>query len=157
VSAPEFDDMGPIDAVLIGYPTGAPMTGEAVPYVIDLVERGIVRILDVVFIVKGDDGSLQDFPANDLDAGSVGDFAAFEGASSGLFDRGDIAAAADALESGTSGVLIVYENAWAAPFSAAVRRNGGRLVASARVGVQDLIDALEAAEASSRDGRGAAG
>jgi hypothetical protein len=148
VSTEEFEELGPIDIVLIGFPADAPMTGEAVPLFLDLVERGIVRVFDVLFITKNADGTFEGFEAKDLGPEKVGDLAAFEGATSGLIGDEDAAKAADALEPGTSAVLIIYENRWAAPFAAAVRRNGGVLLASERIPVQDLIDALEAAEAA---------
>jgi hypothetical protein len=139
-------ELGPIDIAVIAYPAGAPMTGEAVPLLIDLVERGIVRVLDVMFVIKEDDGTFSGFDATNLGDRGVGDFVAFEGASSGLLGDEDISTAADAIEPGTAAVMIVYENRWAGPFVAAVRRNGGVPVAFERVPAQDLIDALDAAE-----------
>jgi hypothetical protein len=149
VSTEEQVELGPIDIVLIGYPPGAPMTGEAAPIVADLVARGIIRLLDVLFITKEQDGTYAGFDARNLDENLVGDFTLFEGASSGLLGDEDVANAADAIEPGASAVLIVYENRWAAPFAAAVRRNGGMLLASERIPTGDLIEALEAAEAAS--------
>jgi hypothetical protein len=143
------EPLGPVDIAVIGYPAGAPMTGEAVPILLDLVDRGIVRVLDVLFVTKDENGMFSGFEAKDLDAMSVGDFTVFEGASSGLLGHDDAATAADAIEPGTSAVLIVYENRWAAPFAAAVRRNGGVLIDFQRIPAQDLIDALDAAEAVS--------
>jgi hypothetical protein len=148
-SAPQHDELGPIDIVVIGYPAGSPMTGEAAPLLLDLVDRGIIRVLDALFVTKEEDGTFSGFDARDLDARGVGDFALFEGASSGLLGDDDAATAADALEPGTSAVVLVYENSWAAPFAAAVRRNGGVLIDNQRIGQQDLIDALDAAEAAS--------
>jgi hypothetical protein len=142
------DELGPIDIVVIAYPAKAPMTGEAVPLFIDLVSRGIVRVLDVMFVMKDADGTFSGFDATDLDEDSVGDFAAFAGASSGLLGDADLEAAAEAIEPGSAAVMIVYENRWAAPFVAAVRRNGGVLVASERIPAQDLLEALDAAEAA---------
>ena len=139
-------ELGPIDIAVIAYPAGAPMTGEAVPLLIDLVERGIVRVLDVMFVIKEEDGTFSGFDATNLDDKGVGDFVAFEGASSGLLGDEDITMAADAIEPGTAAVMIVYENRWAGPFVAAVRRNGGVPIAFERVPAQDLIDALDAAE-----------
>ena len=80
----------------------------------------------------------------------VGDFTVFEGASSGLLGDEDAATAAEAIEPGSAAVMIVYENRWAAPFVAAVRRNGGVPIAFERIPAQDLIDALDAAEAPRR-------
>jgi hypothetical protein len=139
-------DFGPVDIAVIGYPPDAPMTGEAVPLLLDLVDRGIIRVLDVLFVVKEQDGSFAGFEARDLDERDVGDLAMFEGASSRLLGDDDAAAAAEAIEPGTAAVLIVYENRWAAPFIAAVRRNGGIPIAFERISTQDLIDALDAAE-----------
>jgi Family of unknown function (DUF6325) len=139
-------DLGPIDVVVIAYPAGAPMTGEAVPLLIDLVDRGIIRVLDAMFVTKAEDGTFSGFDARDLSDKGVGDFTVFEGASSGLLGEDDAAKAADAIEPGSAAVMLVYENRWAAPFIAAVRRNGGAPIAFERIPVQDLIDALDAAE-----------
>src|SRR4051794_17351442 len=142
-------ELGPVDIVVIAYPRSAPMTGEAVPLVVDLVDRGIIRVLDVMFVTKHDDGTFSGFDASDLSGRDVGDFVAFEGASSGMLGDDDAQRAADAIEPGSAAVLIVYENRWAAPFVAAVRRNGGVPIAFQRVPVQELVDALDAVEAAS--------
>lgn len=140
-------ELGPIDIVVIGYPADAPLTGEAAPLLLDLVERGIIRVLDVMFVIKNADGTFSGFEAKDLDGRDVGDFSVFDGASSGLLGDEDVATAAEAIDPGTAAVIIVYENSWAGPFAAAVRRNGGVLVDYQRIPVQDLIDALDAVEA----------
>jgi len=137
------DELGPIDIVVIAYPADAPMTGEAAPLLVDLVERGIIRVLDVLFVTKNEDGTFSGFDARDLTDKGVGDFAVFEGASSGLLGDDDAAKVADEIEPGSAAVMIVYENRWAAPFIAAVRRNGGEAVAFERIPVQALIDALD--------------
>jgi hypothetical protein len=142
------EELGPIDIVVIGYGADAPMTGEAAPLLLDLVERGIIRVLDVMFVIKNQDGTFSGFEAVDLDEKGVGDFAVFEGATSGLLGEHDAETAAEALEPGTAAVMIVYENRWAAPFAAAVRRNGGQVIANERIPVQDLVDALDAAESA---------
>ena len=143
----ELGEIGPVDIIVIGYPPGAPMTGEAVPIMLDLVDRGIVRVLDVLFVKKEEDGSIVGFAAQDLEPDEIGEFVVFEGASTGLIGEEDAESAAAELEPGAAAVLIVYENTWAGPFAAAVRRSGGRLIASERVSTQDLVDALEALEA----------
>jgi Family of unknown function (DUF6325) len=142
-------DLGPVDIVVIAYPAGAPMTGEAAPLLVDLVERGVIRVLDAMFVIKNEDGTFSGFDATDLSDKGVGDFTVFEGASSGLLGEEDVATTADGIEPGSAAVMIVYENRWAAPFIAAVRRNGGVPVAFERIPVQDLIDALDAAESAS--------
>ena len=140
----EINEMGPIDYILIEWPGRQP-TGEAAPILVDLVERGIVRILDLAFITKAEDGSIAGLEISEL-GDEVEELKVFEGVSSGLLSDDDTAEAAAALEPGTSAALLVYENRWAGPFAAAVRRSGGQLVASGRIPVQAVLAALEAAE-----------
>ena len=142
-------EIGPVDMVVIGYPASAPMTGEAVPILLDLVERGIVRVLDARIVIKEQDGTYSGFDVADLDEDRIGSLTVFEGATSGMIRDDDVRLVADEIEPGTAAAMIVYENSWAAPFVAAVRRNGGVLVASERVHAQDLLDALDAVEAAS--------
>ena len=140
------DELGPVDVAVIGYPAGAPMTGEAMPILLDLVERGIVRVLDVLFVRKEEDGTFSGFDASGLTAEGVGDFVAFEGASSGLLGDEDAATVAADMEPGSAAAMIVYENRWAAPFIAAVRRNGGVPLAFQRIPADELVAALDAVE-----------
>jgi uncharacterized protein DUF6325 len=142
------EELGPVDIAVIGYPPGSPMTGDAMPLLIDLVERAIIRVLDVMFVVKDEDGSYVGFEAKDLDDKGVGEFTVFEGASSGLLGEDDVAEAAQVLDPGSGAVLIVYENRWAAPFIAAVRRNGGIPLAFERIPAQQVVETLDALEAS---------
>ena len=139
------EEMGPVDYVLVEW-SGRQPNGEALPHLVDLVDRGLIRILDLAFIAKDEDGAVAGLELSEL--GDVPELAVFEGASAGLLQEDDVAAAADVLEPGTSAALLVYENAWAAPFAAAVRRSGGELVASGRIPVEDLLAALDAAEAN---------
>jgi len=143
------DELGPIDIVVIAYPADAPMTGDAVPIFVDLIDRGIIRVLDVLFVMQNEDGTVSGFEATDLDGDSIGDLKVFEGASSGLLGEDDVASVGETLEPGTAAVMIVYENRWAAPFAAAVRRNGGVLVANHRITAQELMDAIDTADAVS--------
>ena len=138
---------GPVDVVVIGYPSGAPMSGEAIPILLDLVDRGIIRVLDARFVRKDQDGTFSGFDIAGLDEKTVGDLTVFAGASSGLLDDEDVAETAAEIEPGTAAVMIVYENRWAGAFVAAVRRNGGVLITNQRIGVQELVDALDASEA----------
>jgi Family of unknown function (DUF6325) len=134
-------ELGPIDYLVVEWPDRQP-TGEAAPYLLDLVDRGLIRILDLAFIAKAEDGSVAQIEIADL-----GDeFAVFAGASSGLISDGDTDEAAAALEPGTSAALLVYENSWAAPFATAMRRSGAQLVASGRIPTQALIAALDTVE-----------
>jgi hypothetical protein len=138
--------LGPIDVAVIGYPPGAPMKGDAIPILLDLVDRGIVRVLDARFVIKDEDGTFSGFDLADLDEHTAGDLTVFAGASTGLIGDDDTALAAAEIEPGSAAVLLVYENRWAAPFINAIHRNGGVLIANERIGVQDLFDALEAAQ-----------
>jgi hypothetical protein len=140
------EEMGPVDIVVIGFPPGAPMTGEAVPLLMDLVDNGTVRVLDVMFVTKAEDGTVSGFDATDLSSRDVGEFRAFEGASSGLLGDDDMVTAAEALDPGAAAVMLVYENHWAAPFANAVRRNGGQVLATQRIPLEDVAAALDAAE-----------
>jgi hypothetical protein len=139
-----LEELGPVDIVVIGYPSGAPMTGSAAQLLLDEVDKGTISVLDAMFVTKEDDGTYSGFDATGLEQGSVGDFCVFEGASSGLLGDDEIATAADAIEPGTSAVMIIYENRWAAPFVSAVHDNGGVFVDHQRIPHQDLIDAVEA-------------
>ena len=139
----DVTEMGPIDYILIEWRDTAP-TGEALPLLMDLVERGTIRILDIALIAKDEDGN-----AASVGAGDEAAMAAFEellGAASGMLDQGDLEEAAEALEPGTIAALLVFENSWAAPFATAIRRNGGQLVASGRIPIQSVVAALDAAE-----------
>jgi hypothetical protein len=138
----ELDELGPIDYVVVEFP-GNKMTGEGLPILVDLVERGVIRLIDLVFFTKADDGSVAMAEIADFDGDGNLDLAVFEGASSGILDKSDIDEAAAAVESGTSAALLVYENRWAAPFASAVRRGGGQLVAFGRIPTQALLAALE--------------
>jgi Family of unknown function (DUF6325) len=140
----ELEEMGPIDYLLIEWPGKQP-TGEAAPHLVDLVDRGLIRVLDLVFIRKDEDGSVAGVEISEV-GGQVAEMKVFEGASSGLLTDEDAVEAGQALEPGTSAALLVYENRWAAPLAAALRRSGGQLVASGRIPVQAVIAALDAAE-----------
>ncbi|MGZ5316214.1 MAG: DUF6325 family protein [Solirubrobacterales bacterium] len=136
--------MGPIDYVVIEWPGRQP-TGEAAPIIVDLVERGIVRVLDVAFMTKAEDGTVAGVELAEV-AGEVAELKVFEGASSGLLGDEDLSEAGEALDPGTSAAVLVYENTWAAPLATALRRSGGQLVAGGRIPVQAVLAALEAAE-----------
>ncbi|MCY0919745.1 MULTISPECIES: DUF6325 family protein [unclassified Streptomyces] len=138
-----IEDMGPVDYLVIEFP-GNRMTGEGFPLLVDLVDRGVIRILDLVFVRKDVDGSVMAVELRDL--GDEVDLSVFEGASSGLLDQGDIDDAGVALEPGNSAGIIVYENSWAAPFARAMRRAGAQLVAAGRIPVQSLLATLDAME-----------
>ncbi len=138
------EQFGPIDVVIIGAPAGAPLTGESIPILLDLVDRGIIRVLDARFVRKDADGTFSGFDFADLDEDTAGEMTVFAGATTGLLGDEDVALTAAEIEPGTAAVMLVYENRWAAPFISAVRRNGGVLIAHERIGVQELMEAVDA-------------
>jgi uncharacterized membrane protein len=142
----ESVEMGPIDYLLVEWPGRQP-NGEVAPHLVDLVERGLIRILDLALIVKDEDGNVAGVELADLGDGNT-ELSVFEGASSGLISDDDLSEAGAALEPGTSAALLIFENTWAAPFAAAVRRSGGQLVAGGRIPVEAIEAALDAAESN---------
>ena len=140
---PALDEMGPVDYIVVEWPDRQP-NGEAAPLLLDLVDRGIIRILDIALMAKDEDGTVGALDFGELDAEQG--FAAFAGAASGLLGQDDLEEAAAALEPGTAAAVLVYENLWAAPFAVAVRRSGGQLVASGRLPVQAILASLDALE-----------
>jgi Family of unknown function (DUF6325) len=146
----DLKEMGPVDYLVIEFP-GSRMTGEGLPLLVDLVDRGIVRILDLTFVKKELDGSVRGVTIADLDEDGKLDLAVFEGASSGLLGQDDIEEASGALEPGSSAALLIYENTWAAPLATALRRGGAQLVAGGRIPVQAILAALDATEQDERE------
>ena len=135
-------EFGPVDYLIVEFPR-TEMSGEGLPMLEDLVDRGVVRILDLVFVAKDADGRVTALDIADVDpAGRLG-LGAFRGAASGLLGPDDLAEAASVLDPGTSAGILVYENTWAAPFVGALRRNGAEVVATGRIPVEDLMAALE--------------
>jgi len=143
--AVELEEMGPVDYLVIEVP-GTP-TGENLPLLVDLVDRGIVRILDLVLVKREFDGSMSLLALADADGDGEWDYSVFEGVSAGVLGRDDIDEAGQALEPGRSAVILVYENTWAAPLAVALRRSGAQMVAGGRIPVQALLASLEATEA----------
>lgn len=141
------DVCGPVDFLLLEFDPEK-MTGGAAAALLDVVDRGIVRIFDLLLIRKDPDGSFAGIDVSDLSADSLGGFVAFAGARSGLIDDDDLAEAAAAMEPSTAALLLVYENTWAVPFVAAALEADAHVVASARIPAEVLMDALEAAEAT---------
>jgi hypothetical protein len=142
----DLDLMGPVDWLIVEFP-GNRMTGKGLPMLIDLVDRGIIRILDLVFAMKDTDGTIRAMEIADFDADGELDLAVFEGVSSGLLTEDDLNEAGGALEPGNAAGILVYENTWAAPLARELRRGGAELVASGRIPVQDLLAAVDATEA----------
>jgi hypothetical protein len=147
--SPDTDDevFGPIDFLVLEFQNER-MTGGVAAAMLDLVERGIVRIYDVLAVRKEEDGSIVGLDISDLSADSIGGMVVFAGARSGLVGDEDVNEAAEIMEPGTTAVLIVYENAWARPFVAAAREAGAEVIASARIPADVIMEVLEELEAA---------
>ena len=137
--------VGPIDYLVVEFP-GSRMTGKGFPLLVDLVERGIIRILDLIFVKREADGSIVGLTIADLDRDGALDFAVFEGVSSGLLTRDDLDDAASVIQPGSSAGILIYENVWAGPFAAALMEGGAQLIASGRIPMPEVLAALDATE-----------
>lgn len=135
-------ELGPVDYLIVQFPATG-MNGEGMPMLVDLVDRGVIRILDIAFIAKQADGSVSALGIDDFDPDGRLGLGDFEGAASGLIGDDDIAEAASVLDPGTGAGILVYENTWAAPFVGALRRNGAEVVATGRIPQEDLLAVLE--------------
>jgi Family of unknown function (DUF6325) len=148
----ELDDMteqdlavGPIDYLALEFPE-ARMNGEGLAAILDLVDRGLVRVLDLRAVKREVDGTFTEIEIADFDSDGTLDLAVFEGISSGLLDDDDLSQAASLIEPGKVVALLVWENTWAAPFVSAMRRVGADVIASGRIPASDVIDLLDALE-----------
>jgi hypothetical protein len=144
----QLDEMGPIDYLVIEFPGGR-LNGKGLPLLVDLADRGIIRILDLLFIRKLANGSVLRIDLTALSGDDVTEISVFDGASSGLFDQDDINATAAVIDPGSIAGMIIYENRWAAPLATALRQGGAQMVAGGRIPVQALLASLDAAEAAS--------
>jgi Family of unknown function (DUF6325) len=142
----QFEDMGPVDYLVMEWSGDQPVTGSVMPLLMDLVDRGLIRILDLAFLGKDADGLVSTLDLTELAQQDPG-LAEFEGVASGLIGEDDLEEAATALEPDTVAALLVWENLWAAPLAVALRQSGGQLVASGRIPVQALLASLDASEA----------
>lgn len=137
--------LGPVDYLAVEWP-GAHVTGEGFQLLLDLVERGVVRVLDLEFIAKAADGSVRKVALADVQHGGDVDVTMWDGASSGLLDQSDIDEVAAVIGPGSLGGILVYENLWAVPLMTALDRSTARMVGSGRIVVEDLLTALDQTE-----------
>jgi len=139
------DELGPVDYLVVEFP-GSKFNGEIAPTLVDLIDRGTIRVLDLIMITKEADGSFDAIELDDVEDGALGELHRLETEIAELLSADDVANLAEALEPGSTAGVLVYENLWAAPFASAVRHCGGQLVANGRIPVQALIASLEADE-----------
>jgi hypothetical protein len=139
-------ELGPIGYLIVEWPPGTQPTGEGLGILADFTDRGLIRVLDLAFVQKDEDGKVSGLALMDLDSDGDLDLVQFEGASSGLLGQDDYDEAGAALEPGASAAILLYENRWARPFAEAMRRSGAQLVASGFIPMADLVDAVETLE-----------
>ena len=148
------DELGPVDWIVVEF-EGTRLNGDIAPILKDYVDRGLIRVLDLLFIKKDEDGGFEAFEATDLDDSEIGELRAYETELAMLLSEQDVADLVETIEPGSSAAVLVWENLWAAPFGSAVRHAGGQLVASGRIPIQAVIAAIEADEEEADEEEGA--
>ena len=138
-----IDELGPVDWIVVEFP-GSKFNGEIAPVLQDLVERGLIKVLDLMMLRKDDAGELEIFELSDLEDGELGELRTEEAELAMVLSEQDVLDIAETIEPGSTAAVLVWENLWAAPFGAAVRHAGGQLVASGRIPIQAVIAAIEA-------------
>ena len=149
----DLDEMGPVDYIVVEFP-GGKLRGEGLTLLMDLVDHGVIRVVDLAFVRKDADGSVVAVAIRDLDGDGQFDLSVFEGASSGILGSDDIENSGRTLQPGSTAVLLVYENLWAAPLAVTLRRAGAQLVATGRIPVQGILAALDELDATESRGAG---
>src|SRR6476659_8856069 len=145
MEASELDVLGPVDYLVVEFPADkANLSGEMAAELKSLVDRELVRGLDLVILRRDADGSVEAAELADVDVSDVGELLALEGGLALLLAAEDVEEIGEALEPGTIAAVLVYENRWAAPFASSVRRSGGQLVANGRIPTQALLASMEA-------------
>jgi hypothetical protein len=139
VEDPELDEMGPIDYLVVEFPHRS-TPGEGLPLFVDLSDRGIIRVLDLAFVHKDNNGTVRRMKLAELGP----ELAVFEGASANFLAQEDIDEAGSSIQPDSTAAILIYENTWAAPLARAMRRGGGQLVATGRLPVQAILAALDA-------------
>jgi hypothetical protein len=144
------DELGPVDWIVVEF-EGSKLNGQIAPILKDYVDRDLIRVLDLLFLKKDEDGSFEAFEAADLEDSEIGELRAYETELAMLLSEQDVADLVETIEPGNSAAVLVWENLWAAPFGSAVRHAGGQLVASGRIPIQAVIAAMESDEESDEE------
>jgi len=141
--------LGPVDYLIVEWPAGTQPNGKGLDELANLTDLGLIRVLDLVFVTKGDDGVVAGLALADIDADGELDLVQFEGASTGMLGPDDYDDAGGALEAGASAAILLYENRWGRPFAEAVQASGAQLVARGGIPGADLVEHAEALETAS--------
>ena len=153
MEAANLDVLGPVDYLVVEFPADkANFSGEMAAELTALVDRKLVRVLDLVIMSKDLDGAVAFDEVHEVDASNLGQLRALEKDLALVLAEEDLEAMGKVLEPGNIAAVLVYENSWAAPFASAVRRSGGQLVADGRVNTQALLAAIEAEEENDKVG-----
>jgi hypothetical protein len=148
-----LDEIGPVDYLVVGFPADkASFSGEMASELKALIDSNTVRVLDLVVLTRGADGSVDATELRDVDDTEVGELRALERDLAVLLAEEDVQEIGASLEPGSAAAVLVWENTWAAPFGSAVRRSGGQLLASGRIPSQALIAAVEADRQAAAEG-----
>ena len=143
VTDTELSQLGPIDYVVVEFPAGASnFTGEMADALVELVEAGTIRVIDILILTKNDDGSVDAMELADVD--ELGPLIQIEAELAELLAADDVEHLAAAMEPGSVAGVLIWENLWAAPFASAARRSGGQLIADGRIPIQAIIAAIQA-------------
>jgi hypothetical protein len=150
----EIDELGPVDYLVVEFPPGqSNFKGEMANELATLVERGTIRLLDLLILMKDEKGEVEALEIDDLDA--VDELRVAETQLAEILAADDVVNLAEAMEPGTTAGVLVWENSWAAPFASAARRAGGQLVATGRIPIQAIVASIEAEEAELTESKGA--
>jgi hypothetical protein len=151
MTAVSLDELGPVDYVVVEFPAGASsFTGEMAAELLSLVDRGIIRVIDVLILTKAADGSVEAMELSDI--GDLGELETLEAQLAELLAEDDVEHLAAAMEPGSTAGVLIWENLWVTPFASAARRSGGQLIAHGRIPIQAIIASLEADEAAATVG-----
>ena len=146
-----LEELGPVDYLVVEFPAGASnFTGEMATELLGLVDRGIIRVIDILILTKSADGTVEAMELSDI--GDLGELETLEAELAELLAEDDVEHLAAAMEPGSVAGVLIWENLWAAPFASAARRAGGQLIANGRIPIQAIIASIEADEATATAG-----
>ena len=151
ITRESLDELGPVDYLVVEFPAGkSNFTGEMASALVELVDAGTIRLIDMLILVKGEDGTVEALELSEVE--ELGELQVLEAQLAVLLAEEDVANLANAMDPGSTAGVLIWENTWAAPFASAVRRSGGQLIANGRIPIQAIIASVEADEALVKEG-----